>query len=182
MEIKERTREKEKERERERASTLCEHYIKKIEELPTTSFNKDQKTLAIKILNNTQDEDLENVYKLLSQRVKTGFVFDSAPAINNQQVAILKENKKLSLYDLNLNQKQYDENELTNDNLLIIGENYDALKNLLLTHKGKIDVIYIDPPYNTDASIKEKNNLSEDEISQKSSNKFVYRDKFSRTG
>lgn len=30
---------------------------------------------------------------------------------------------------------------------LIIGDNYDALLNLLITHRNKIDVIYIDPPY-----------------------------------
>ena len=40
-----------------------------------------------------------------------------------------------------------------NDNkpthLLIEGDNYHALTCLNYTHKGKIDVIYIDPPYNT---------------------------------
>lgn len=35
------------------------------------------------------------------------------------------------------------------DNLLIEGDNYYALQLLQSTHKGKIDVIYIDPPYNT---------------------------------
>jgi adenine-specific DNA-methyltransferase len=34
---------------------------------------------------------------------------------------------------------------------VINGENYHALKALSFTHKGKIDVIYIDPPYNTGA-------------------------------
>jgi adenine-specific DNA-methyltransferase len=34
-------------------------------------------------------------------------------------------------------------------NFLIEGDNLAALKLLLKTHKGKIDVIYIDPPYNT---------------------------------
>ncbi len=34
-------------------------------------------------------------------------------------------------------------------NLLIEGDNYHALSVLNYTHKGKIDVIYIDPPYNT---------------------------------
>lgn len=33
--------------------------------------------------------------------------------------------------------------------ILIEGDNYHALKCLNYTHKGKIDVIYIDPPYNT---------------------------------
>jgi adenine-specific DNA-methyltransferase len=35
------------------------------------------------------------------------------------------------------------------DNLLIEGDNYFALQLLQFTHRGKIDVIYIDPPYNT---------------------------------
>ena len=34
------------------------------------------------------------------------------------------------------------------DNILIEGDNYHALSVLNYTHKGKIDVIYIDPPYN----------------------------------
>lgn len=35
-------------------------------------------------------------------------------------------------------------------NKLIIGENYQALQNLLIEFKGLIDVIYIDPPYGKD--------------------------------
>ncbi|PIR86445.1 site-specific DNA-methyltransferase [Candidatus Kaiserbacteria bacterium CG10_big_fil_rev_8_21_14_0_10_43_70] len=35
------------------------------------------------------------------------------------------------------------------DNLLIEGDNYHSLSVLNYTHKGKIDLIYIDPPYNT---------------------------------
>lgn len=34
-------------------------------------------------------------------------------------------------------------------NILIEGDNYHALSALNYTHEGKIDVIYIDPPYNT---------------------------------
>ena len=33
--------------------------------------------------------------------------------------------------------------------LIIEGDNYFALQTLLYTHKNKVDVIYIDPPYNT---------------------------------
>lgn len=35
------------------------------------------------------------------------------------------------------------------DNLIIHGDNLEALKALLPTHAGKIDCIFIDPPYNT---------------------------------
>ncbi|WP_295385244.1 site-specific DNA-methyltransferase [uncultured Thiodictyon sp.] len=34
-------------------------------------------------------------------------------------------------------------------NLIIEGDNFDALRLLLATHRGRIRVIYIDPPYNT---------------------------------
>jgi hypothetical protein len=35
------------------------------------------------------------------------------------------------------------------DNLIIHGDNFEALKTLLPTPAGKIDCIFIDPPYNT---------------------------------
>ena len=35
------------------------------------------------------------------------------------------------------------------DNLIIHGDNLEALKGLLPTHAGKVDCIFIDPPYNT---------------------------------
>lgn len=34
-------------------------------------------------------------------------------------------------------------------NLIIEGDNYDALRNLVSTHAGEVKLIYIDPPYNT---------------------------------
>jgi len=34
-------------------------------------------------------------------------------------------------------------------NLLIEGDNFDALRLLKSTHAGRVRVIYIDPPYNT---------------------------------
>ena len=43
-------------------------------------------------------------------------------------------------------------------NIIIEGDNYHALSVLNYTHKGKIDVIYIDPPYNTGASDWKYNN------------------------
>jgi len=43
-------------------------------------------------------------------------------------------------------------------NILIEGENYHALSVLNYTHQGKIDVIYIDPPYNTGAKDWKYNN------------------------
>ena len=47
--------------------------------------------------------------------------------------------------------------------ILIEGDNYHALTCLNYTHKGKIDVIYIDPPYNTGAKDWKYNNDYVDE-------------------
>ena len=41
---------------------------------------------------------------------------------------------------------------------VINGENYHALEALTFTHRGKVDVIYIDPPYNTGAKDWKYNN------------------------
>lgn len=48
-------------------------------------------------------------------------------------------------------------------NIIIEGDNYHALSVLNYTHKGKIDVIYIDPPYNTGAKDWKYNNDYVDE-------------------
>ena len=46
--------------------------------------------------------------------------------------------------------KKYDiKNDNSESNILIEWDNYHTLSVLNYTHKGKIDVIYIDPPYNT---------------------------------
>ena len=36
-----------------------------------------------------------------------------------------------------------------NENLLVVGDNLPALTGLLATHRGRVKVVYIDPPYNT---------------------------------
>ncbi len=41
---------------------------------------------------------------------------------------------------------------------LINGENFHALQTLLFTHRGKVDAIYIDPPYNSGAKDWKYNN------------------------
>lgn len=105
-------------------STLKEQYLKKAEELSLTNeINKDQKNLIQTIINKFEDNDknLQNVYQFLIKRVKLGFTFDIAPSVDSSQVALLSKNKNLSFGEI-LNKNQ---------NNLIIGENYDALKNLI---------------------------------------------------
>ena len=151
-----------------------EFFKDRIDKIAKESFNAEQKEIAKKIIDNTNEEDLDAVWGLISQRVKTGFVFDEAPEINHNCVAYIKENEKLGV---NLDKKDVLEHAL------IIGENYDALKNLIATYtdkqgKGMIDVIYIDPPYNIEKSKDDGNDYKE----EVQSNTFIYRDKYTRDG
>ena len=58
-------------------------------------------------------------------------------------------------------------------NLLIEGDNYHVLSVLNYTHKGKVDVIYIDPPYNTGAKDWKYNNHYVDENDQWRHSKWI---------
>lgn len=53
------------------------------------------------------------------------------------------------IYLIEETDKRIIENEGGTENLLIEGDNLESLMALQYTHKGKVDVIYIDPPYNT---------------------------------
>ncbi|MGX9389258.1 site-specific DNA-methyltransferase, partial [Mycoplasma sp. 327] len=68
------------------------------------------------------------------------------------------------------------------------GENYDALKNLIMIERerelpslNKYDLIYIDPPYNTESTKDDGNSIADNNEDVKAK-KFIYRDKYSRNG
>ena len=119
-------------------------YKKEIANIADTSFNKQQKQLCLDILDKATEENIDKIYQFITQRVKTGFVFDIAPEVQHDCIALIEKDKKLSFESNALGEK------LTHK--LIIGENYDALKNLLAVYENKIDFIYIDPPYNTEST------------------------------
>ena len=72
---------------------------------------------------------------------RTGFHFDKRLEKMTDTIKYFKKNETLSFAQ--------DKNALTHK--LIIGDNYDVLLNLLIEYRGKIDVIYIDPPYGKDS-------------------------------
>ena len=147
-------------------------YKKEIRNIADTSFNKQQKKLCLDILDKATEENIDKIYQFITQRVKTGFVFDIAPEVQHDCIALIEKDKKLSFTTAELGEK------LTHK--LIIGENYDALKNLLAVYENKVDFIYIDPPYNTESTRTDGNSLTD--IEGQNTGKFIYRDKFSRTG
>jgi len=86
--------------------------------------------------------ELELEIKKLKDK-KYGLIWEDKPedvVLQCQEnIPILKEIKNRKIVS--------DNSEL--NNLLIEGDNYHTLSVLNYTHKGKVDVIYIDPPYNT---------------------------------
>lgn len=100
------------------------------------------------IAKSPQDENTSNMLTWLSEIEKEinfkkfGLIFEehreSIDETLETHIPVLTENKKLFID----NGGQI--------NSLIEGDNLAALKLLLKTHKGKVDVIYIDPPYNTE--------------------------------
>ncbi len=111
---------------------------------------------------------ISSIYeKVLNYSPETGIRLDSAQRLELQR--LLKRHEKLGLQGAFLNFKEKDESfkknycvfqdkakyknkqlnlKSQNNNLLIEGENYHALKALQQANV-KVDIIYIDPPYNT---------------------------------
>lgn len=84
------------------------------------------------------------IWNLGTRFSKTGIQFDrdfEKVLDEKDTIHYLKRNPKLSF--------KTDENAPLHK--LIIGENFHALKNLLISYRGKVDVIYIDPPYGKDS-------------------------------
>ena len=89
-------------------------------------------------------ENLKAQVKKLKARKKYGLVWD---AEKEPEKVVLDCRKKLPIL-VEEKEKEIMGKEGEPVNLLIKGDNYHSLTALNYTHKGKIDLIYIDPPYN----------------------------------
>jgi len=101
---------------------------------------------------NLSKEQLIAEIKRLKKRKKFGLVWED----KTEDVAELCKTKLPVLVDVE--DKEISDGSHEPTNILIEGDNYHALSVLNYTHKGKIDVIYIDPPYNTGAKDWKYNN------------------------
>ncbi|WLP85902.1 site-specific DNA-methyltransferase [Mycoplasma seminis] len=112
-------------------------------------MNKDKKQLVLNWLqdfeqNNALDDTRAQVFGIIRELINTkkyGLVFeekqeDIINQVNNSIVTLERKDQIIT----NKNNKL---------NFLLEGDNYAALKLLQKTHRNRIDVIYIDPPYNT---------------------------------
>jgi adenine-specific DNA-methyltransferase len=108
-------------------------------------MNKKSKVEKLKV-------EIERLKKELKKSKKYGLVWEEKPEkvveMCKEKLPVLKEVKNKEIIT--------DKNKPVN--LLIEGDNYHALSVLNYTHAKKVDVIYIDPPYNTGAKDWKYNN------------------------
>ncbi|MFT4245348.1 MAG: site-specific DNA-methyltransferase [Micrococcaceae bacterium] len=100
--------------------------------------NKEYKTL-----NDYSKDELIDLVKSLKRQKKFGLVWEDKP----EEVATACEEKIPVLEEIT--DKAVTKADGKPTNIIIEGDNYHSLSALNYTHAGKIDVIYIDPPYNT---------------------------------
>lgn len=107
-------------------------------------MNKYELAKKINELDGLTNDEKSELLKLLRTQKKYGLVWEDKPEDAELRMAdkmpILEEVTERAIIS--------DDAEAPN-HILIEGDNLEALTALTYTHQGKIDVIYIDPPYNT---------------------------------
>lgn len=104
----------------------------------------------IKTLEGLTDDERSALLGLLREHKTYGLVWEDKPEDVEErlrdELPVLVEVKERAI--LAPPHNSLTDNELPN-HIIIEGDNLEALTTLAYTHAGKIDVIYIDPPYNT---------------------------------
>ena len=105
---------------------------------------KEQLRQRIKSLDVLTNEERSQLLELLAENKPYGLVWEDKPEDVEErlreELPVLKEVSERAIIS---------DNPDAPNHILIEGDNLEALTALAYTHEGKIDVIYIDPPYNT---------------------------------
>ena len=116
-------------------------------------IDKTELIKKLRDLEGLTDEEKSNLIGLLRQHKKYGLVWEDKPEDVEErlreELPVLTEVKERRIIS--------DAPDAPN-HILIEGDNLEALTTLSYTHESKIDVIYIDPPYNTGAKNWKYNN------------------------
>ena len=110
-------------------------------------MNKYELAKKINELEGLTNDEKSELIKLLRSQKKYGLVWEDKPEDAEQRMV----NEQPVLVEVPERAIISDDAEAPN-HILIEGDNLSSLKLLEKTHKGKIDLIYIDPPYNTGAA------------------------------
>lgn len=107
-------------------------------------MNKYELAKKINELEGLTNDEKSELIKLLRSQKKYGLVWEDKPEDAEQRMV----NEQPVLVEVPERAILSNDAEAPN-HILIEGDNLEALTALSYTHTGKIDVIYIDPPYNT---------------------------------
>lgn len=118
---------------------LLNEIDKRVEDRVLEKTNAD--LLKKLIINADNDNEASLIAALGTTYKRTGLHYDKRLEKMDNSIKYFKKNETLSF--------RTDETKPTHK--LIIGDNYEALQNLLIQYKRGIDVIYIDPPYGKDS-------------------------------
>lgn len=108
----------------------------------------DRQALIARIrdLDGLTSEEKSDLIELVNTKKKYGLVWENKPERVEEEmrskIPVFTEVKDRAIVNDT-------ETEKYPNHILIEGDNLQALTTLAYTHEGKIDVIYIDPPYNT---------------------------------
>ena len=106
-------------------------------------MNKLEIVQKVKVLEGLTQDERAYLVNLINTKKKYGLVWEDKPEEVEEQLRenlpVLQEVKEKAI----INGEEHP------NHILIEGDNLHALTALTFTHEGKIDVIYIDPPYNT---------------------------------
>lgn len=107
-------------------------------------IDKSELISKLQTLEGLTNDERSSLIGLLREHKKYGLVWEDKPEEVEERLReslpVLREVKDKAILS--------DEPDAPN-HILIEGDNLEALTALSYTHEGKIDVIYIDPPYNT---------------------------------
>lgn len=107
-------------------------------------MNKQELIKKIKKISDISDKEKSYLIDLVNTKKKYGLVWENKPEDVEEQLRsmlpVFKEVKERAIIS---------EDKTAPNHILIEGDNLHALTALTYTHEEKIDVIYIDPPYNT---------------------------------
>lgn len=113
-------------------------------------MNKQDLISKIKQLDGISQEERSYLINLVNTKKKYGLVWEDKPEDVEEQLRdnlpVLREVVEKRILAPSPLEKAGDE---APNHILIEGDNLHALTALTFTHEGKVDVIYIDPPYNT---------------------------------
>lgn len=107
-------------------------------------MNKNELLDKILKLDGLTNEEKSELLGLLRKQKKYGLVWEDKPEdveerLRDELPVLIEDTTKAIISS----------EEDAPNHILIEGDNLEALTTLAYTHEGKIDVIYIDPPYNT---------------------------------